>query len=470
LPAYFSYTNETITPKYNPLDEDVLLSDALDNIQNQKDRDTLIMVSQTVSKSRSFNISSAKINIKSKNPQFYDPANVSFTYSYSERNQTSAEVERNLEKQERAAVNYNFSFNPKPFEPFKNIKALNKPAFKILSDLNFNYLPSSLSFNSDMNRLFSQVKLRDLTQTGSANNFDLNFSKDFMWNRNFDIKYDLSRSMHFTLQTAMNANIEEPYFTPEIGKEYYEAWRDSVWSNIRKLGSPYTYQQVFSASWTLPINKIPLFDWVMANAGYNSNYNWNRSALINGATDVGNVATTMGAWSADGQLNFEALYNKSKYLKEVNRKFSMQQANNQKFQSRTYKQVVTLEKDKKLAVNHRLGSEKLSLGALDKNGKPITVNYKTINPTTIEVTPKSDADSVTISIVTLDPNMQSPGRKAADFTARLLMMTRRASITYRQSNSMVLPGFKPEAGFLGQTKDGNGISAPGYGLLLVFRR
>jgi len=177
-----------------------------------------------------------------------------------------------------------------------------------------------------MNRLFSQVKLRDLTQTGSANNFDLNFSKDFMWNRNFDIKYDLSRSMHFTLQTAMNANIEEPYFTPEIGKEYYEAWRDSVWSNIRKLGSPYTYQQVFSASWTLPINKIPLFDWVMANAGYNSNYNWNRSALINGATDVGNVATTMGAWSADGQLNFEALYNKSKYLKEVNRKFSMQQA------------------------------------------------------------------------------------------------------------------------------------------------
>lgn len=468
LPAYFSYTNETITPKYNPLDEDVLLSDALDNIQNQKDRDTLIMVSQTVSKSRSFNISSAKINIKSKNPQFYDPANVSFTYSYSERNQTSAEVERNLEKQERAAVNYNFSFNPKPFEPFKNIKALNKPAFKILSDLNFNYLPSSLSFNSDMNRLFSQVKLRDLTQTGSANNFDLNFSKDFMWNRNFDIKYDLSRSMHFTLQTAMNANIEEPYFTPEIGKEYYEAWRDSVWSNIRKLGSPYTYQQVFSASWTLPINKIPLFDWVMANAGYNSNYNWNRSALINGATDVGNVATTMGAWSADGQLNFEALYNKSKYLKEVNRKFSMQQANNQKFQSRTYKQVVKLEKDKKLAVNHRLGSEKLSLGALDKNGKPLTVNYKTINPTTIEVTPKSDADSVTISIVTLDPNMQSPGRKAADFTARLLMMTRRASITYRQSNSMVLPGFKPEAGFLGQTKDGNGISAPGYAYTFGF--
>jgi len=165
------------------------------------------MTSQTVSKSRSFNISAAKINIKSKKPQFYDPANVTFTYSYSERNQTSSEVERNLETQERAAVNYNFSFNSQPVEPFKNVKALKKPAYKIISDFNFNYLPSSISFNSDMNRMFSQVKLRDLAQVGNAGNFDLNFSKDFMWNRNFDIKFDLTKAFRVSFQTAMNAQI-----------------------------------------------------------------------------------------------------------------------------------------------------------------------------------------------------------------------------------------------------------------------
>ena len=470
LPAYFSYTNETLTPKYNPLDEDVLLSDALSNLQNKQDRDTLIMSSQTVSTSKSFNISSAKVNIKSKKPQFYDPANLTFTYSYSERVQTSAEVEKNLEKQERAAVNYNFSFSPQPVEPFKNVKSLKKPAFKILSDMNFNYLPSSLSFNTDMNRQFSQVKLRDLLQPNAMNNFEMNFSKDFMWNRNFDIKYDLTKSLHFSFQTVMNANIDEPYYTPEIGKEHYAEWRDSVWSQIRKLGNPYAYQQVFSASWNLPINKIPVFDWITANASYNSNYNWNRSAKLIGSIDVGNVATTMGTWSGDGQLNFESLYNKSKYLKEVNRKYnaSMQRGGVQKFQPKNFKQSLTLEEGKKITINHRLGSEKLAITVLDKKGRPMAVNYKSISPTAIELTSKNAADSASISIATLDPNLQSVGKSVVDFSTRFLMMVRRASITYRQSNSMVLPGFKPEAGFLGQTKDVNGISAPGYGFTFGF--
>ena len=470
LPAYFSYTNETLTPKYNPLDEDVLLSDALSNLQNKQDRDTLIMSSQTVSTSKSFNISSAKVNIKSKKPQFYDPANLTFTYSYSERVQTSAEVEKNLEKQERAAVNYNFSFSPQPVEPFKNVKSLKKPAFKILSDMNFNYLPSSLSFNTDMNRQFSQVKLRDLLQPQMVNNFEMNFSKDFMWNRNFDIKYDLTKSLHFSFQTVMNANIDEPYYTPEIGKEHYAEWRDSVWSQIRKLGNPYAYQQVFSASWNLPINKIPVFDWITANASYNSNYNWNRSAKLIGSVDVGNVATTMGTWSGDGQLNFESLYNKSKYLKEVNRKYnaSAQRGGVQKFQSRNFKQSVTLEEGKKITINHRLGSEKLAITVLDKKGRPMAVNYKSISPTAIELTAGNTADSASISIATLDPNLQSVGKTVVDFSTRFLMMVRRASITYRQSNSMVLPGFKPEAGFLGQTKDVNGVSAPGYGFTFGF--
>ena len=470
LPAYFSYTNETLTPKYNPLDEDVLLSDALSNLQNKQDRDTLIMSSQTVSTSKSFNITSAKVNIKSKKPQFYDPANLTFTYSYSERVQTSAEVEKNLEKQERAAVNYNFSFSPQPVEPFKNVKLLKKPAFKILSDMNFNYLPSSLSFNTDMNRQFSQVKLRDLLQPQMVNNFEMNFSKDFMWNRNFDIKYDLTKSLHFSFQTVMNANIDEPYYTPEIGKEHYAEWRDSVWSQIRKLGNPYAYQQVFSASWNLPINKIPVLDWITANTSYNSNYNWNRSAKLIGSVDVGNVATTMGTWSGDGQLNFESLYNKSKYLKEVNRKYnaSGQRGGVQKFQSRNFKQSLTLEEGKKMTINHRLGSEKLAITVLDKKGRPMAVNYKSISPTAIELTSKNAADSASISIATLDPNLQSVGKTVVDFSTRFLMMVRRASITYRQSNSMVLPGFKPEAGFLGQTKDVNGISAPGYGFTFGF--
>jgi len=465
LPAYFSYTNETLTPKYNPLDQDVVLSDALDNLRNKAQRDTLIMVSQTVSESKSFSISSAKINLKSKTPQFYDPANLSFTYAYNETNQNSAEVERNLVKQERGGLNYNFSFNAEPVEPFKKIKALSKPAFKIISDFNFNYLPSSISYTTDMNRQFSQVKLRDLTGLSGTGNFDLNFSKDFMWNRNFSINYDLSKALRFSLQTATNSNIEESYFTPEIGKEHYEQWRDTVWSSIKKLGNPYAYQQTFTASWTVPINKIPLFDWVTANATYNSTYSWNRSAPIGGGTtktEIGNIATSMGAWSADGQLNFETLYNKSKYLKEVNRKYNNQSGNEQKFQPKTYNEIIKLEPNKKDTINHRLNSEKVAYMFIDKNGKPVQVATKQINATSVEISSKLNADSVKITAATLDPNDLPLARQVVDFGTRLLMSARRASVTFRKSSNMTLPGFLPKPGFLGQDKSIDGVYAPGY--------
>ncbi len=470
IPAYFSYTNETISPKYNPLDQDVLLSDAINNAATQNQRDTLKLISQTVNTTKSFNITGAKVNIKSKTPQFYDPANVTFTYAYNETNQHSSEIDQNLIKDERGAIDYSFSFNPKPFEPFKNVKALDGPIFKIIKDFNFNYLPTSLSFNTNLDRQYSQVRLRDLNALVSgisSSNLEANSSKDFRWNRQFDIKYDLSKAIKFSLQTAMNASIYEGNKSPEQwGQQYYEAWRDTVWSSIKKLGSPYTYQQVFTASWNLPINKLPLLDWVNANASYNSTYSWNRMAKIpnmSTANQPGNIATTMGAWQFDGQLNFENFYNKSKYLKSVNQRFA-QQSNlvNTKFQSKTYKQKVILEKDKKLTINHRLGSDKLRFSALDKNGKTVLLNYRTKNPNEIEITPAINTDSIQLTLVSMDPNVQSPAKTTVDVVLRALMMVRKASISYRESNSMVLPGFQPEPAFLGQQMTDFG-NAPGYG-------
>ena len=469
LPTYFSYTNETLQPKYNPLDQDIELDEALKNLSTQAQRDSLLAVSETVSESKSFNISSAKINIKSKKPQFYDPANFTFNYAYTESNQHSAEIESNLVKQQRGGINYNYSFNTKPVEPFKNIKALQKPAFKIINEFNFNYLPSNISYTTDMNRQFSQVKLRDLTGSSNvATNFDLSFSKDFMWNRNFSINYDLSRALRFSFQSAMNANIEESRFTPEIGKEHYENWRDTVWSSIKKLGTPYSYQQVFSASWNVPINKIPLFDWITANANYNSTYTWNRSASISSSTEtteIGNVATSMGSWSFDGTLNFENFYNKVKYLKEVNQRLNADPANKPKFQARTYSQIVKAEKDKKIVINHRLNSDKISY-LITVNGRPAQVDVRKSGPSSIEITPRNDADSMKVSVTTLNPNDVAPAQKVLDWTARAMMMVRRASVTYRTTNNMTLPGFLKEPGILGQSKGDN--PAPGYAFTFGF--
>ncbi len=477
IPAYFSYSNETLSPKYNPLDQDIELKDALASMDNKADRDSLKSMTQSVVTTKSFNISGARVNIKSKTPQFYDPANLSFSYAFNETKQHSQDVEENLIKDQRAAIDYNFSFNPTPWEPFKNVKALSSPVLKIVKDFNLNYLPTSLSMNTNMNRQYSQVKLRDLNDDGSiigtGQPLDMTFSRDFMWTRRFDIKYDLTRSMKFSFQSAMNSNIAEPYKTPEVNPDYYKEWRDSVWSNIRKLGTPYMYQQVFSASWSLPLNKIPIFDWIVTNASYNSTYDWNRMAKVSGNSQLGNIATSMGAWQVDGSFNFENLYNKSKYLKDVNRRFASQSnANKPKFQSRTYNQMVRLEKDKPITINHRLGSEKFIFNAVDKLGKPMLLSYKSKNTSSLEITPKIDADSVLLTLVSQDANEQSTTRKTVDVVARMLMMVRRVSLIYRESNSMVLPGFIPEPVFLGQEKYGSAgsqMNAPGYGFAFGFQ-
>jgi cell surface protein SprA len=466
LPAYFSYSNETLSPKYDPLDQDVELERSLENLDTEAERDSLLMISQTVQTSRNFTISSAKINIKSKKPQFYDPANLSFSYSFSETNQHSAEVEQNLIKQERGSVNYSYSFTNTPFEPFKKVKAFEKPAFKILKELNINYLPNSISFNTNMNRQYSQIKLRDFNsgESSGADALDVTFSKDFMWNRQFDFKWDLTKTLRFSLQTATNANIEEPYYTPEFGKEYYEQWRDTVWSNIRKLGTPYTYQQVFNASWNIPVNKIPLLDWITSlNTSYNGNYNWNRSARLRDMPDFGNIATSMRSWQVDGQLNFETLYNKSSYLKEVNARFTGTQRKmpNPKFQPKTYNGIINLEKGKNIPIKHLLGSQNFNIQATDSSGKNIKLKYKIIDATSIEVTPLYNLDSVSLTLVTVDPNVRSTAKEITDITTRILMSLRRASLTFRETNSLVLPGFLPNAAVFGQQSYGDGVYAPG---------
>ena len=468
LPAYFSYTNETLSPKYNPLDQDMELKDALSSIDSQAGKDSLLTISQTVQSTKSFTISSAKINIKSKTPKFYDPANVTVSYSFSETDQHSPEVEQNYTKQERGSVNYSHTFTNKPFEPFKEAKSLDKPAFKLIKELNFNYLPSAISFNTNLNRQYSQVKLRDFNfETGASGEspLDITFSKDFMWNRQFDFKWDLTRTLKFSFQSGTNSVIEEPDYTPELNREYYDLWRDSVVRSIRKLGTPYTYQQVANATWAIPINKLPLLDWITSvNTSYNANYNWNRTARLKDATeDPGNIATSTRSVQLDGSFNLETLYNKSAYLKEINNRYSGTQRRmpNPNFKPRIFNVVINTDNGKRDTIKHNLNVQTYRMVAISKNGRPVDLRLKKLNPTTAVLTGLGKSDSVSVTFTTFDPNVRTIPQQIGDLSTRMLMMLRRASITYRETSSMVLPGLLPTPRFMGQHTDANGMMAPG---------
>ena len=72
----------------------------------------------------------------------------------------------------------------------------------------------------------------------------------------------------------------------------YQAWKDSVWTSIKHFGTPLDYQQNFSLSYQLPLNLLPVFDWVNTDASYNATYTWVRGANLDNGTSLGNIITS----------------------------------------------------------------------------------------------------------------------------------------------------------------------------------
>ena len=474
MPLYVSYSNETTSPDYDPLDTDIKLAETLSTFETKAERDSVKKMSNTVHESTSFSLTNLKVNIHSKKKDmFYDPANFSLSASYNKQNEHSPEMETNMTTDQKGSFQYAYNFNPKPWEPFAKVEKVQK--VKILKEMNFYYLPQSWAFNMNMHRTFSHMKMRDLAGA-AAESMDLTYSKDFTWDRNVDIKYDLTKNMKFSFQSAFNAIIDEGKYTPEILKgryfddqfnhDKYEAWKDTIQRSLAKFGSPYSYQQVFTASWNVPFNRVPYVDALSANASYNANYNWSRTASTTSGQNLGNSVSSTQSWQVDGGINFESWYNHSKYWKSMTQRYNGR-SSRRNFKPKTYTQTSTLKKGEALEVTHRLNSELLTVIVADSTGKRVPVTFTPSGNTKVSITPKADCASATITVTSRDPNERTPAQVAGDMFAYVGTMFRRLQITYRETNSMTLPGFEPEAGFMGQRKV-NGTWAPGYDFAFGF--
>ena len=474
LPLYVSYSKEVVSPEYDPLDTDVKLKESLSTYETKAERDSVKKLVNTVHESTSFSVSNFKVDIHSKKKDmFYDPANFSISAAYNKQSEHSPELETNYTTDHKGSFQYAYSFNPKPWEPFSKVEKVQK--VKALKELNFYYLPQSWAFNTNMHRTFSHMKMRDLAGD-AASNMDLTYSKDFTWDRNVDIKYDLTKNMKFSFQSSYNAIIDEGKYTPEILKsryfdeefchDKYEAWKDTIKRSLARWGKPYAYQQIFTASWNVPLNRIPYLDALTLNGTYNANYNWTRTASTMEGVDRGNTVSSLQTWQVDGAINFETWYGKSKYWKKITQIYGGR-GSRRAFKPKTYTQTVTLKKGEAVEVTHRLNSEALHVSVADSTGKTIPVSFRPAGNTKISITPKADCAKATITVTTRDPNDRTPAQVAGDMFTYLGTMIRRLQITYRETNSMTLPGFMPEAGFMGQRKF-NGAYAPGFDFAFGF--
>ena len=124
VPLYYSITRERTSPKYNPLDTDMRLDDALDAAADKHERDSIESIAVMKNVTKNFSLSGVKVGIATKrHPMPYDPANFTFSYSHSHTHTDGETTVYENEDNWRGSMAYSWTPVYKPIEPFKKIKS-----------------------------------------------------------------------------------------------------------------------------------------------------------------------------------------------------------------------------------------------------------------------------------------------------------------------------------------------------------
>ena len=462
-PIYYSYSKQRTSPRYNPLDTDMELDEALSALTTQHEKDSLKNIADKVVVNKNFSLTGVRFNIATKrHPMPYDPANFTFGYAYSTTNTTGETTAWEKNQNWKYSFNYSWSPNFKPFEPFKKSKSKSK-WFKILKDQSFNFLPQNIGFNSDITRSYYELQERDMENMDNTS-LPLSWSSDFLWNRSFQLRWDFTKNLHANFSSGTNAEIEQPYtaVNKELYPDRYTAWKDSVWTSIKHLGRPLTYQQNFDASWKIPINKLPVFDWVTTDVSYNATYNWARGTELADGSTYGHTITNSRNITGNGRLNLETLYNHVPFLKAVNKKYAQAPKDKKEgeVEKKFFEKEITLKADTTQELQHNQRSKQLRVVALRPDGSKYPLRFKVIDNNKIVILSK-DTARVKVMVSPKKRKEDQQWYKALQMGSRFLMMARNVSVTYTNKYNLSLPGFMPEIGdVFGQTK-GGGMMAPG---------
>ena len=464
IPFYFGYSKSVSEPKYYPLDPDIPLDVALNNAESSAARDSIKDVSQSVVSRKSINFTNVRLNPKEPVVPFYSPSNLTASYAYSETNKRDIDTQYETNKDFRGALGYNFNGQPKAVEPFKGSK-LNPKVFKLITDFNFYYMPVQVSYRWEIGRQYNERQLRNITNPGYQ--MPLNVSKDFDWNRQFELRYNLTKSLKLGFRTTTNARIDEPDgpVNRKLYRDEYYEWRDSVINNLLSFGRTTNYQHNLDANYNVPVNKLPYLDFVTSTLQYRGMYQWDAGQIKQTEFTWGNTIRNSNTIQANGQLNMNTLYNKSAYLKDLSRKYGGNQ--NQQNASRTVRfneSNVELKSGQPKIINHKLKTTEVTVRVFDDKGRPVQGTLNVISASKAEFTPSADAEKARILVTGTITDDNGLWQKIKDYTAITLTSLKNVTVTYSENNGTIMPGYLPQSGFLGSTRY-NGL-APGLPFML----
>ncbi len=472
LPVYVGYSETHIKPQYNPLDPDILMKDALKGAEDGRMRDSIRTISEDYARRKTITISNAGITKRGEKPHLWDIANLSANYTYNEVYASNTKTEIDLEKTYRGGLNYNYNAQPANIMPFKNVKFLNSQVFRVIKDFNFYIFPKSLSFRTDVNRYYNEVKTRNINNPNLR--ITPSFRKDFEWSRLFDIKYDITRQLKFDFTSTNIARIDEPAGGVDRRRyqSEYDNWRDSVLTNLKSFGRPTSYNHYINLTYNIPVNKLPFLSWVNANARYGANYTWLAGPLFPDSLniDLGNIIKNNSDVTLSVMANLTTLYSKSKFLKNIENNTRPDGGQRMKVESKTVtfsRENINFRPNIVRAITHNLKTRDVRIRVIKKDGTELDGKLVIINENRISFTSAEQADGTQVIIEGKVPKKRNPLTVTGEYMIRALMGIRSVNFTYTSAQGHFLPGFKPETRFLGMSRTNNSM-APGLPFIMGY--
>ncbi|MFY0607270.1 MAG: cell surface protein SprA [Cyclobacteriaceae bacterium] len=330
VPMFVSYEKSRVTPQYDPLDPDVPLDASLEAFDTQEERNKYRKIVEDRTERRSINFTNVrkqKVNPDANN-HFYDIENLSFSYAYSDVLTSNAQTETFLQKRTSGGVGYNYSPRTISLEPFAKAEMFSSPYLKLIKDINLSILPSSLSFSGDLDRSFRLTQLYD--DNLEVDRSQAYYERLFTFNRNYAMRWSPFKSLNLDYSARVNAVIDEIEKSDDNnsvieGDIDTQEERAYIWDEVMSLGRMRSFDQSISATYKLPLDKFPLTDWVTADIKYATGYTWTAGSQVEISRDTANQIPFFGNTIENrrdqglaAKVDMVKLYNKVKYLKEIN--------------------------------------------------------------------------------------------------------------------------------------------------------
>ena len=311
LPFNYAIGEQTLTPEYDPFNQDIKLQQLLDVTADAAERDNIKNRAIDYTKRSSINfIGVKKERGEKQKPHIYDIENFTLYHSYSEVEKHSYEIEDYNDQQAKSGADYSYTFNNKPVEPFKSAKFMKKSQYwKMLSDFNFNYLPSNINFSSNIIRQYNVQKFRQVDVQGLG--LTPLYRRNYMFNYVYGFNYNLTKSLRINYNVSRN-NLVRNYFD-EFGIPDEE---NTIFDSYLDIGSPDLHNQQFVVNYELPLNKLPFLSFVKSTYSFTGTFNWQRASQALSSYisetgieyDLGNTIQNSGSHRLNTSLNMDLFY------------------------------------------------------------------------------------------------------------------------------------------------------------------